>query len=203
MKYEIVKEYVDIGESGAKQSRPQLNVLMSDAKLKLFDGVLVWKFDRFSRSLQQLVDSLNFFKEKGINFFSYTEQVDTTTATGRAFFNMVGTFAQFERELITERVREGVAKRRREGKLMGRGTLITQNERQRLENAVTDGYAQGLTLRVIADGLVYNTTRRKVRHASLGFVHKTIQKLLKEGKLHKRGFTGELPSERKEVVKNG
>ena len=199
--YVIAMEYVDVGESGAKRSRPQLDALMRDAELKSFDAVLVWKFDRFSRSLQHLVDSLDFFREKGIDFISYTERVDTTTAAGRAFFNMVGTFAQFERDLISERVRAGIAKRVLEKKLIGRATLLSSLERQRLEDAVAGAYSQGLTLRAIAGRVEYVTARRKVRKASLGFVHKTIQKLLREGRVQKRVFTTEFPSERKEVGK--
>jgi len=75
-------EYVEIGVSGAQRRRPQLDTLMKDARKRLFDVVLVWKFDRFARSVKHLVDSLEEFRALGIDFISFTEGADTTTPSG-------------------------------------------------------------------------------------------------------------------------
>ncbi len=113
-------EYVDVGVSGTQRKRPQLDALMKDAKKRLFEVVLVWKFDRFARSLKHLIDSLEEFRALGIDFVSLTEGIDTTTPTGELLFNIVGAVAQFERNLIAERVRAGIAHARAMGKRIGR-----------------------------------------------------------------------------------
>ena len=100
-------EYVDEGVSGTQRRRPRLDALLKDAHRRLFDVVLMWKFDRFARSLKHLIDSLEEFRALGINFVSYTEGVDTTTPSGQLLFHVVGAVAQFERDLIAERVRAG------------------------------------------------------------------------------------------------
>src|SRR5207237_1758145 len=113
-------EYVDIGVSGAQRRRPQLDTLIQDARKRRFDVVLVWKFDRFARSVKHLVDSLEEFRALGIDFISYTEGVDTTTPTGQLLFHIVGAVAQFERDLIAKRVRAGIAHARAMGRRIGR-----------------------------------------------------------------------------------
>jgi DNA invertase Pin-like site-specific DNA recombinase len=115
-----VHEYVDHGVSGTQRRRPQLDSLMKDAHKRLFEVVLVWKFDRFARSLKHLIDSLEEFRALGIDFISYTEGVDTTTPSGQLLFHVVGAVAQFERDLIAERVRAGMAHARAMGKRIGR-----------------------------------------------------------------------------------
>ncbi len=114
------REYIDVGVSGAQRHRPQLDLLMKDARKRLFDVVLVWKFDRFARSLKHLIDSLDEFSALGIDFVSCTEGVDTTTPSGQLLFHIVGAVAQFERDLIAERVRAGMAHARSMGKRIGR-----------------------------------------------------------------------------------
>ena len=114
------REYIDVGVSGAQRHRPQLDMLMKDARKRLFDVVLVWKFDRFARSLKHLIESLDEFSALGIHFVSYTEGVDTTTPSGQLLFHIVGAVAQFERDLIAERVRAGMAHARSMGKRIGR-----------------------------------------------------------------------------------
>ena len=116
----IYKEYIDIGQSGAKDSRPQLNLLMADSKRKRFDVVLVWKFDRYARSLKHLVDSLHEFQALNIDFISLTEGIDTTTPVGMAMFAVIGAMAQLERDLIRERVQAGMKRAKEKGKAIGR-----------------------------------------------------------------------------------
>lgn len=117
-------EYVDVGVSGAQRKRPQLDALMTAARQRLFDVVLVWKFDRFARSLKHLIDSLEEFRALGIDFISFTEGIDTTTPAGQLLFHVVGAVAQFERDLIVERVRAGMAHARAMGKQIGRPRAI-------------------------------------------------------------------------------
>jgi DNA invertase Pin-like site-specific DNA recombinase len=122
--FSIAGEYVD-QITGAIQKRKKpgetaYRELMDDAMAMKFDCVLVWKFDRFARSLPALLDALNTFNALGIDFISITQQIDTTTPMGRLFFSMVGAFAEFERELICERVRSGIANAKRKGVIMGR-----------------------------------------------------------------------------------
>jgi DNA invertase Pin-like site-specific DNA recombinase len=140
-------EYVDVGVSGAQRRRPQVDALMKDARKRLFDVVLVWKFDRFARSVKHLVDSLEEFTALNIDFISYTEGIDTTTPSGELLFHVMGAVAQFERDLIAERVRAGIAHARALGKRIGR-------PRAEIDVAqVRSLRAQGKSLRQIARAL--------------------------------------------------
>lgn len=118
--WEIAGEYVDIGISGSKDSRPELNRLMSDAHRRRFDLVSVWRFDRFARSVSHLLRALETFKALGIEFVSFSEQMDTSTPTGKMIFTVLGAVAELERSLITERVRAGLRNARAKGKRLGR-----------------------------------------------------------------------------------
>lgn len=118
-RFEICREYVDIGVSGSKDSRPQLDVLMSDARKRLFSAVLVWKFDRFARSVKHLVISLEEFNHLGIAFISFSENLDTSSPMGRAMFSIIGAMSQLERDLIRERVTAGVRRAIENGKRWG------------------------------------------------------------------------------------
>ena len=119
-KWEIVTEYIDRGVSGSKESRAELNKLMADAKRRKFDVVMVWKFDRFARSLKHLITALAEFDHLGIDFVSHQEAVDTQTPAGKALFSMIAVMAEFERELIRERVLAGLENAKRKGIQLGR-----------------------------------------------------------------------------------
>src|SRR5690242_19298414 len=113
--YAIYMVYEDI-VSGAAKERQALDQLMEDARKRKFDIVLVWKFDRFARSLKMLVDSLALFQELGIDFISYKENIDTTTSMGRLIFHINSAYAAFEREIIRDLVIAGIrAKRAKTG----------------------------------------------------------------------------------------
>jgi len=127
----LVAEYVDEGISGAKDSRPELNRLMEDAHRRKFDCVLVWTFDRFARSVSHLLRALETFKSQGIEFISFSEQMDTGTPTGRMIFNVLGAVAELERSLIAERVRAGVRKAKAKGKRLGRPKVAVNAARVR------------------------------------------------------------------------
>ena len=117
--WQIVKLYSDRA-SGANESRTQYKALMEDARRKKFDVVLCFRFDRFARSLKELVGALEEFQALGIEFVSYREAVDTSTPTGRLMFHMVSAFAEFERSLIQERIHAGMEYARRHGTKSGK-----------------------------------------------------------------------------------
>jgi DNA invertase Pin-like site-specific DNA recombinase len=112
--------YVDNGAHGDQESRPALNRLMADAHRRRFDAIAVWKFDRFARSVSHLLRALETFKALGIDFISLSEQVDTSTPTGKMVFTVLGAVAELERSLIVERVRAGLRNARAKGKCLGR-----------------------------------------------------------------------------------
>jgi DNA invertase Pin-like site-specific DNA recombinase len=113
-------EYVDIGISGTKEKRPALDRLMADAHKRRFDVVVVWKFDRFARSVSHLLRALETFQALGIEFVSLSEQMDTSTPTGKMVFTVLGAVAELERSLIVERVKAGLRNARAKGKRLGR-----------------------------------------------------------------------------------
>ncbi len=115
----IITEYVD-QVSGSKESRPQLNQLMADAHRRKFDAVLVWKIDRFGRSLKHLVNALADLCAYGVAFVSFRDNLDLSTPSGRLMFQIIGAMAEFERSLIQERVRAGLRNARAKGKKFGR-----------------------------------------------------------------------------------
>jgi DNA invertase Pin-like site-specific DNA recombinase len=150
-------EYVDAGWSGVKERRPALDQLLADCRKRRVDVVLVYRYDRFARSLRQLVNALEEFRTLGVDFVSLHEGVDTSTAQGRLVFGIFGSIAEFERELIRDRVRSGLAAARKRGKQLGRRA-----------NSPVDPAAikalrdQGVSWRVLAKrlGLAVNTCRK-------------------------------------------
>jgi putative DNA-invertase from lambdoid prophage Rac len=117
--WQLVAEYVDHGVSSRKV-RPQLETLMRDAQKHKFDAVAVWKFDRFARSTRELVFALEQFENWGIAFVSATQGIDTSGPMGRLVFSVLAAIAEFERDLIRERVIAGMREARRKGKHCGR-----------------------------------------------------------------------------------
>ena len=120
--WEVTKIFRD-KMSGAKSSRPALDELMADAKKRKTDIVLVWRFDRFARSVSHLLQALETFRSVGIEFVSISEQVDTSTPTGKMVFTVLGAVAELERSLIGERVRAGLRSARSQGRRLGRPPL--------------------------------------------------------------------------------
>ena len=145
--YTIYHIYEDI-ISGAARERKALDLLMDDARKRKFDIVLVWKFDRFARSLKMLVDSLALFQELGIDFISYKENIDTTTSMGRLIFHINSAYAEFEREIIRDRVRAGIKAKREKTGAWGRQS-ISFDMQQRIRELSEDG----LSIRKIAKTL--------------------------------------------------
>src|SRR6202158_3036211 len=156
--WQIAGEDIDAGVSGAKDSRQELNRLIADAHKRRFDVVCVWRFDRFARSVSHLLRALETFKALGIDFVSYSEQMDTSTPAGKMVFTVLGAVAELERSLIAERVRAGLRNARAKGKRLGRPRVAVDGARiGRLR-------AQGRSIREIADELGY----------SRSLVHKTL-----------------------------
>jgi DNA invertase Pin-like site-specific DNA recombinase len=118
--WEAAGEFVDVGVSGAKERRPALDRLLALCRKRAVDAVVVYRYDRFARSLRQLVNALEEFRALGIDFVSLHEGVDTSTPNGRLVFGIFASIAEFERELIRDRVRSGLAAARAKGKQLGR-----------------------------------------------------------------------------------
>jgi DNA invertase Pin-like site-specific DNA recombinase len=122
--WQIIGRYSDIGISGSKDLRPGLGRLMMAAKQRQIDAVLVWKLDRFARSLRHLVNALAEFEALGVAFVSLRDNLDLSTPAGRLMFQIVGAMAEFERTLTIERVMAGLRKAREDGRVLGRPRLV-------------------------------------------------------------------------------
>ena len=145
--WEIFSEYVDLGISGSKESRPELNRLMADAHRRNFDVVLCWKVDRFGRSLKHLVNALADLDAYGVAFVSVRDNLDLSTPSGRLMFQIIGAMAEFERSLIQERVRAGLRNAKLKGKTLGRPRrIVNGDEMARLRE-------QGASFREIANAV--------------------------------------------------
>lgn len=150
-RFESVEEFIDIGISGAKDSRPALDSLMDAVRKRKIDVVLVWSFSRFSRSLKHLVTALEEFKSLNVDFVSYSENLDSSTPSGLVLFAVIGAFAQFQRETTVANVRAGLRAARARGKILGR-------PKKRDDGAIRELRSQGLSIRQIATRLRISTT---------------------------------------------
>jgi DNA invertase Pin-like site-specific DNA recombinase len=154
--WSLAGEYVDEGVSGTRDRRPALDRLIADAKQRRFDAVLVWKLDRFARSLRHLVNALAELEALGVAFVSLKDNVDLSTPSGRLMVQIIGAMAEFERSLIVERVRAGLQNASRRGKRLGRAQAVVSI--LKLKQLA----AQGLSARAIAKrvGISDFTVRR-------------------------------------------
>ena len=148
---EIVRVYKDHGISGAKgrDRRPQFDRLLRDAAQRGFDMVMAWSVDRLGRSLQDLVSFLSELHALRIDLFLHQQGLDTTTPSGKAMFQMLGVFSEFERAMIAERVRAGLRRAVSEGKTLGRPRLAADVE-QRISAALKARTSTGDSVRKIA-----------------------------------------------------
>jgi len=151
----VVGEYVD-KMTGSKDSRPALNRLMADASQRKFDAVLVWKIDRWGRSLKHLVTSLAELDAYGVAFVSLRDSLDLSTPSGRLMMQLLGAMAEFERSLIQERVKAGLRNARAKGKKLGRPRASVDGSQ------VTSLRDSGASWRAIAKklGVSIGTARR-------------------------------------------
>jgi len=128
--YEIIHVYQEHGVSGAKgrDKRPQFDKLCKDATKRRFDVVMAWSVDRLGRSLQDLISFLSHIRELRIDLYLHQQGIDTTTSAGKAMFQMMGVFAEFEREMIQERIRAGLARTVAKGTKLGRPKIAAATE---------------------------------------------------------------------------
>ena len=148
---EIVRVYKDHGISGAKRrdGRPEFDRLLRDAAQRKFDMAMAWSVDRLGRSLQDLVGFLSELHALHIDLFLHQQGLDTTTPSGKAIFQMMGVFAEFERAMIAERVRAGLKRAEDEGKRLGRPRIAPELEK-RILAALNDRKRTGEGVRGIA-----------------------------------------------------
>ena len=155
----IVEEFVDHGYSGAKEKRPALDRMIKAAWTGTFQAVLVWRFDRFARSVKHLITALEQFRSLNINFISLQEQFDTSTPIGHAMFTIIGAMAQLERDIIRERVKAGLDRARTRGVRLGRPVASAKSDE------VIDLKGQGLSVPEIAQRLrcSRSTVKRRLK----------------------------------------
>jgi DNA invertase Pin-like site-specific DNA recombinase len=123
--------------SGGRWDRPELKRMLD--QLRSGDVILVWKLDRLTRSLKDLLHLLDIMDKKGAGFKSITESIDTTTAPGRMMMQMLGSFAEFEREMIRERINAGLAEAKKNGKIFGRPRKLDNHQRDMIVQLVSSG----------------------------------------------------------------
>jgi DNA invertase Pin-like site-specific DNA recombinase len=151
--FSLVGEYIDYA-SGTREDRPQYRTLLEAARKRQIDVILVWRYDRFARSTQALVNALKEFQRLGVDFISYQEHVDTTTPQGELIFTVMASLAQFESALISERVRAGMARAKAQGKRISRAPIPSQ-----IQTRIALLYAQGTSISHISKrlGIGYGT----------------------------------------------
>ena len=162
----VFKTYKDNGISGTKETRPALSELMNDAKKRKFDIVLVWRFDRFARSTKHLVTALYEFRNLGIDFISYQENIDTSSPLGEAIFTIISAMSKLERDIIAERIKGGLRKARANGKRLGRPNSDVDISK------VIEYKEQGKSIREIANEMGIH--RSKVERTLKQGVSKTL-----------------------------
>lgn len=161
--WEVVREYVDHGVSGSKgrDQRPQLDSLLKGAVRREFDLIMAWSVDRLGRSLQHLiVDVLASIRAKNVDLYLHQQALDTSTPAGRAMFQMLGVFAEFERAMIQERVKAGLQRAVNQGKTLGRPRVASS-----VEARVAAELAAGKSLRQVAreQGIGHSVVQRVKR----------------------------------------
>jgi DNA invertase Pin-like site-specific DNA recombinase len=157
--WENVHEYEDSGISGSKgrDKRPQFDQMLKAANRREFDIIMSWSVDRLGRSLQHLVEFLGDIQQKGVDLYLHQQNIDTSTPSGKAMFRMVGVFAEFERSMIQERVKAGLARARSEGKKLGRPRVSAETE-GKIKDARKEG--QGMLKIARSLGVGVSTVQR-------------------------------------------
>jgi DNA invertase Pin-like site-specific DNA recombinase len=157
----VIQVYRDHGVSGAKgrDKRPQFNALCHDATKRQFDVIIAWSVDRLGRSLQDLVGFLSEIHALKIDLYLHMQGLDTSTPAGKAMFQMMGVFAEFERAMIQERVRAGLARAKAEGIKLGRPKIEDHTE-QAIRRALKQKNRPGLIKIAKALGVGVGTVQR-------------------------------------------
>jgi len=168
--WSVVGQFVDLGISGTKEKRPELDRLMVEAHRRRFDAVIVWKFDRFARSVSHLLRALETFQALGIHFVSLSESLDTSTPAGKMVFTVLGAVAELERSLIVERVKAGLRNARAKGKRLGRPRRVLDAKRIATLRAQGLGWKQIAAEMEVGVGTLYRVALEgsKIRERDYG-----------------------------------
>ena len=160
--WQVVAEYEDAGISGAKgrDQRPAFDAMLTAATLqrKKFDVVMAWSVDRLGRSLQDLVGGLDVLQRSKTDLYLLRQDVDTTTPGGKALYQMMGVFAEFERSIITDRIRAGVARVKETGKTKSGKPTGRPRTDPKVEQAIREQLTQGVGMLKIGRNLSVGTT---------------------------------------------
>ena len=160
--WELVDTYVDEGYSRTTTTRPELDRMMKDAFVRKFEMVITLELSRLGSSLKHMIEIVDKFKEKKIQLFIVNQQIDTSSATGYMFFSIMTSIANYERELISERVKSGLENARRKGIVLGRKTNLTPEVEEQI-------------IQLKSEGVGYNTLAKR-----LSVSVKTIRKVLSQ-----------------------
>jgi len=166
--WQLYKVYIDAGLSAGSTERPAFQEMLRDARKGLIDAILVYKLDRFSRSLKDIILTIDELKELKVDFVSITESIDTSTPIGKVMFHIIGAFAEFERDVIAQRTNMGMNQKAKKGQAEYRaplgyaydeGGLRVQKEDADTVRAIFRDRASGLSLRRIGDkyGIPHNS----------------------------------------------
>jgi len=148
--HEIYKEYIDIAESGKKESRPAFDEMLQEMRRYRFHTIMVYKLDRIGRSLPHLINLFEEFNKKGVHFISATQNIDSTTPEGKMFLRMLMILSEYERELTVDRVKAGMKRAKKDGKQIGRPKTGIKGKE------VFELREKGLSIRKIAKKLKCN-----------------------------------------------
>jgi DNA invertase Pin-like site-specific DNA recombinase len=162
----LVAEYIDSGVSGSKRDREALNQMLAAARSRKFSKLYVVSIDRLSRSTRDLIDTVEVLNDLKVTIVFQRENIDTTTSTGQFFLTVLGSLAQFEREIMRERINAGIARAKSQGKKMGRPTKLNDG----LRSAVKLLYTKGASIRTIA----------ATCQLGIGSVYKVIEEIRRE-----------------------
>ena len=163
--WRIYQEYIDQGYTGGNTKRPAFSQMMEDARKRKFDVLVVWKLDRLGRSLKDLINTLDELGALGIDFISYENQLDTSTPTGKLVFHVIGAVAEFEKDIMRERVKAGLENAKRKGKRLGRPPV-----REGLLEKAKALRKEGLSFRKIGKrlGVDEGTVRKRIKRKQRG-----------------------------------
>lgn len=165
---DIIQEYSDIATSGRKEGRPELNKLMKSVRNLELDCVLVWKFDRFARSVSHLLKALEEFHYFNVRFISVVDQIDTQSPMGKAMFTIIGVMAELESSLISERVKAGMSVAKTKGKKLGR---------PKTEKYLVDKIEELAKMTNLSINMIRKELEGKVSRAVIGRIVKNIRNL--------------------------
>ena len=160
--WELVDTYIDKGYSRTTTTRPELDRMMKDAFVRKFEMVITLELSRLGASLKHMIEVVDKFKEKKIQLFIVNQQIDTSSATGYMFFSIMTSIANYERELISERVKSGLENAKRKGVVLGRKTNLTPEVEEQI-------------IQLKKEGVGYNTLAKR-----LSVSVKTIRKVLSQ-----------------------